>query len=72
MIASETNSFRPRYKFVVCYPSTHTEVKAFPTLKAARAFIESMVIEYFPWEERYLPMISKESIEKYNQRRATA
>ena len=66
------NSLRPRYKFVVCYPSSHTEVKAFATLKAARAFIESMVIEYFPWEKRYLPIISKESIEKYNQRRATA
>lgn len=67
------NSLRPRYKFVVCYPSSRTVVKAFPTLKAARAFMKSMVInEYFPWEERYLPMISKESIEKYNQRRATA
>ena len=66
------NSLRPRYRFVVCYPSTHTEVKAFPTLKAARAFIESMVIEYFPFEKRYLPIISKESIEKYNQRRAVA
>jgi len=67
-----SNSLRPRYKFVVCYPSSSIEVKAFPTLKAARAFMEEMVIEYSPWGANYLPIISKESIEKYNQRRATA
>ena len=50
------SSLRPRYKFVVCYPSSRIEVKAFPTLKAARDFIESMVIEYFPFEKRYLPI----------------
>lgn len=66
------NSSRPRYKFVVCYPSSSVEVKAFSTLKAARAFMDSMVIECFPWETKYLPIISKESIAKYNQRRATA
>jgi len=66
---------RPRYKFVVCYPSSKIEVKAFPTLKAARAFMETITsapIDYFPWDTVFLPMVKKISIEKYNQRRAIA
>ncbi len=70
MITLKTSSHQPRYKFVVCHPSTRTEVKAFYTLKAARAFVDDMVIEYFPWGPNYLPIIKKESIGKYNQRKA--
>ena len=60
---------RQRVKFVVCYPSTKTAVAAFNTLKAARHYMENMVIEGFPWEFA-LPIISRETIEKYNQRTA--
>ena len=63
---------RARYKFVVCYPSTRTAVKAFDTLKAARHFAENMPIECFrDFPARLpIPIISCESIEKYNLRMA--
>ena len=64
---------RQRVKFVVCYPSTKTAVAAFDTLKAARHYAENMVIEGFPWGIPALsaiPIISRETIEKYNQRTA--
>ena len=63
---------RSRYKFVVCYPSTRTAVKAFDTLKAARDFAENMPIECFrDFPARLpIPIISRESIEKYNLRMA--
>ena len=64
---------RARYKLVVCYPSTRTAVKAFDTLKAARHFAENMTIEGFPWDfpaRSPIPIISRESIDKYNLRMA--
>jgi hypothetical protein len=60
---------RQRVKFVVCYPSTRTAVKAFNTLKAAREYAENMSLYGFPWEIA-IPIISRETIEKYNQRTA--
>ena len=66
---------RQRVKFVVCYPSTRTAVAAFDTLKAARHHAENMIIEGFPWDfpaRTAIPIISRETIEKYNQRIATA
>ena len=64
---------RQRIKFVVCYPSTKTAVAAFDTLKAARHYVENMVIEGFPWDfpaRTAIPIISRETIEKYKQRTA--
>ena len=64
---------RQRVKFVVCYPSTKTAVAAFDTLKAARHYVENMVIEGFPWDfpaRTAIPIISRETIEKYKQRTA--
>jgi len=64
---------RQRLKFVVCYPSTKTAVAAFDTLKAARHYAENMVIEGFPWDfpaRSAIPIISRETIEKYKQRTA--
>jgi len=64
---------RQRLKFVVCYPSTKTAVAAFDTLKAARHYAENMVIEGFPWDfpaRTAIPIISRETIEKYKQRSA--
>ena len=64
---------RQRVKFVVCYPSTRTAVAAFDTLKAARHHAENMIIEGFPWDfpaRTAIPIISRETIEKYNQRAA--
>lgn len=64
---------RQRVKFVVCYPSTRTAVAAFDTLKAARHYAENMTIEGFPWDfpaRSAIPIISRETIEKYNQRSA--
>ena len=64
---------RQRLKFVVCFPSTKTAVAAFDTLKAARHYAENMVIEGFPWDfpaRTAIPIISRETIEKYNQRAA--
>ena len=60
---------RQRVKFVVCYPSTRTAVAAFNTLKAAREYAENMSLYGFPWEIA-IPIISRETIEKYNQRAA--
>ena len=62
---------KQRIKFVVCYPSTKTAVAAFDTLKAARHYAENMVIEGFPWDfpaRTAIPIISRETIEKYKQR----
>jgi hypothetical protein len=62
---------RERVKFVVCYPSTRTAVRAFDTLKAARQYAENMVIEGFPWDfpaRTAIPIISRETIAKYNAR----
>jgi len=64
---------RQRVKFVVCYPSTKTAIAAFDTLKAARHYAENMVIEGFPWDfpaRTAIAIISRETIEKYNQRTA--
>ena len=64
---------RQRVKFVVCYPSTRTAVAAFDTLRAARHHVENMVIYGFPWDfpaRTAIPIISRETIEKYNQRAA--
>lgn len=64
---------RQRLKFVVCFPSTKTAVAAFDTLKAARHYAENMVIEGFPWDfpaRSAIPIISRETIEKYKQRTA--
>jgi len=63
---------RMRFKYVVCYPSTRTAVQAFNTLKAAREFAENMTIEALPLgfpAETAIPIISRETIEKYNRRR---
>jgi hypothetical protein len=62
---------RERVKFVVCYPSTRTAVAAFDTLKAARHYAQNMVIEGFPWDfpaRTAIPIISRETIAKYNAR----
>jgi hypothetical protein len=62
---------RERVKFVVCYPSTRTAVAAFDTLKAARHYVQNMVIEGFPWDfpaRTAIPIISRETIAKYNAR----
>lgn len=64
---------RMRFKYVVCYPSTRTAVAAFDTLKAARSYAENMVIYGFPWDfpaRTAIPIISRETIEKYKQRSA--
>ena len=64
---------RQRLKFVVCFPSTKTAVAAFDTLKAARHYAENMVIEGFLWDfpaRSAIPIISRETIEKYKQRTA--
>jgi hypothetical protein len=64
---------RTRFKYVVCYPSTRTAVRAFDTLKAARHFAENMTTEGFPWDfpaRSPVPIISRESIEKFKLRSA--
>jgi hypothetical protein len=68
-----TKSERARFKYVVCFPSTRDMVQAFDTLKAARHFAENMTIEGFPWDfpaRSPIPIIARESIEKYNLRKA--
>lgn len=68
---------RARFKYVVCFPSTREAVRAFNTLKAARDFAKDLYLaENTLGLERLLespiPIISRESIEKYNLRKAGA
>ena len=64
---------RRRFKYVVCWPSTRDTVKAFDTLKAARDFAENMPTDGGPWSypiRSPIPIIARESIDKFNLRMA--